>query len=99
SALGARPAPNAFHADPGLLFIGTDLDVEPWTCVACNFVCGSALDSAQQHMESTQHRTQLLANAHKKAAKEKYLTWSFAAFLKEGGVEALLKQMKSISRA
>ncbi|CAI5506509.1 unnamed protein product, partial [Closterium sp. Naga37s-1] len=98
-AIVARPASNAFRADPGLLFIGTDLDVEPWTRVACNFECGPALDSALQHMESATHRAQLLAKAHKKAPKEPFLTWSYPAFLKEGGFEAFLKQLKSTSRA
>ncbi|CAI5479029.1 unnamed protein product [Closterium sp. Yama58-4] len=98
SVLGARTAPNAFRADPGLLFIGTDLDVEPWTCVACNFECGPAIDSALQHMESPQHRAQLLANAHK-AAKEKYLTWSYSAFMKEGGFDEFLKKLKFLTRA
>ncbi|CAI5462757.1 unnamed protein product [Closterium sp. Yama58-4] len=97
--LGARPASNAFRADPGLLFICTDLDVEPWTYVACNFECGPALDSALLHMESAEHRAQLLANTSNKAPKEPFLSWSYEAFLKNGGFEAFLKQLKSTSRA
>ncbi|CAI5489840.1 unnamed protein product [Closterium sp. Naga37s-1] len=98
-AFGACAASNAFRADLGLLFIGTDLDVEPWTCVSCNFECGPALDSALKHMESAHHRAQLLANAHNTAAKETYLTWSFAALLKKGGIEAFLKKLKTTTRA
>ncbi|CAI5988000.1 unnamed protein product [Closterium sp. NIES-65] len=98
-AFGACAASNAFRADPGLLFIGTDLDIEPWTCVSCNFECGPTLDSALKHMESAQHRAQLLANAHNTAAKETYLTWSFAALLKKGGIEAFLKKLKITTRA
>ncbi|CAI5522968.1 unnamed protein product, partial [Closterium sp. Naga37s-1] len=75
-SIGAHPASNAFRADPALLFIGTDTDVEPWTCVACNFECGPALDSALQHMESAKHCAQLLANTSKKAPKEPFLSWS-----------------------
>ncbi|CAI5977861.1 unnamed protein product [Closterium sp. NIES-65] len=30
--LGSRAAPAAFRNDPGLLYIGLDVDAEPWTC-------------------------------------------------------------------
>ncbi|CAI5467422.1 unnamed protein product [Closterium sp. Yama58-4] len=99
SAIGARSATNAFRADPGLLYIGTDMDVEPWTCVACNFECGPALDSALQHIDSAQHHAQLLVSARNKATKEKFLSWSYSTFMKEGGFEDFLKKLKNASRA
>ncbi|CAI5985471.1 unnamed protein product [Closterium sp. NIES-64] len=73
--LGARPAPDAFRKDPGFLFIGLDTDIEPWTCVLCNFTCGPALDSAMAHMASEAHTSNLRAAAKGPAAKEKNSNW------------------------
>ncbi|CAI5496849.1 unnamed protein product [Closterium sp. Naga37s-1] len=47
--------PSAFKADPELLYIGIDIDFEVWTCVACSYVCGWALDSAVRHMQDSSH--------------------------------------------
>ncbi|CAI6007118.1 unnamed protein product [Closterium sp. NIES-65] len=95
-SLGARAAPTSVRADPGILLIGTDMSVEPWTCVLCDLVCGSTLDSALEQWppHSTAH---VLGNAHKPAAKETYDTWSAAAFLKDEKIAAFLKQMKLMS--
>ncbi|CAI5498407.1 unnamed protein product [Closterium sp. Naga37s-1] len=92
-------APISFRADPGLLFIGTDADVEPWTCVLCDFACGPVLDSALEHMTSARHRSQLLATANVTAPKETFYTWSFSAFQKKGDIEAFLMRMRLMSRA
>ncbi|CAI5520216.1 unnamed protein product [Closterium sp. Naga37s-1] len=95
-SLGARAAPTSVRADPGILLIGTDMSVEPWTCVLCDLVCGPTLDSALEQWppHSTAH---VLGNAHKPAAKETYDTWSAAAFLKDEKIAAFLKQMKLMS--
>ncbi|CAI5966875.1 unnamed protein product [Closterium sp. NIES-64] len=79
--LGARPAANEFRKDPGLLFIGLETEIEPWTCVLCNFACGPALDSAMVHMASEAHTSNLRAAAKGPAAKEKYSNWRALTFL------------------
>ncbi|CAI5514556.1 unnamed protein product [Closterium sp. Naga37s-1] len=53
--IGQHPAVAAFKADLGLLFIGTDIEVEVWTCALCSFSCGWALDSAMEHLASPSH--------------------------------------------
>ncbi|CAI5459007.1 unnamed protein product [Closterium sp. Yama58-4] len=88
--LGARPAPDAFCKDPGFLYIGLDTDVEPWTCVPCNFACGPALDSAMVHMASDAHTSNLRAAAKGPAAKEKYSNWRALTFLATPQIAAFL---------
>ncbi|CAI5993955.1 unnamed protein product [Closterium sp. NIES-64] len=77
--LGQTPAIMAFRADPGLLLIGMEYAVEPWTCSLCDFVCGPALDSALDHLRSAEHVSKLnspegvvvprLAQGNQKAAR------------------------------
>ncbi|CAI5522806.1 unnamed protein product [Closterium sp. Naga37s-1] len=90
--LGARPDPDAFRKDPGFLFIGLDTDVEPWTCVLCNFTCGPALDSAMAHMASEAHTSNLRAAAKGPAAKEKYSNWRALTFLTTPQIASFLSQ-------
>ncbi|CAI5496162.1 unnamed protein product [Closterium sp. Naga37s-1] len=54
-ALGHSAAANTVKQDLGLLFIGLDLDVEVWTCCACDFVCGWTIDTALAHCATPQH--------------------------------------------
>ncbi|CAI6011458.1 unnamed protein product [Closterium sp. NIES-65] len=77
--LGQTPAIMAVRADPGLLLIGMEYAVEPWTCSLCDFVCGPALDSALDHLRSAEHVSKLnspegvvvprLAQGNQKAAR------------------------------
>ncbi|CAI5949889.1 unnamed protein product [Closterium sp. NIES-65] len=90
--LGARPAPDAFRKDPGFLFIGLDTDIEPWTCVLCNFTCGPALESAMAHMDSEAHTSNLHAAAKGPAAKEKYSIWRALTFLATPQIASFLSQ-------
>ncbi|CAI5459665.1 unnamed protein product [Closterium sp. Yama58-4] len=90
--LGARPAPDAFRKDPGLLYIGLDTEVEPWTCVLCNFACGPALDSAMAYMASEAHTSNLRAAAKGPAAKKKYSNWRALTFLATPQIMAFLSQ-------
>ncbi|CAI6003410.1 unnamed protein product [Closterium sp. NIES-64] len=53
--IGHHPSVASFKADPGTFFIGTDLEVEVWTCALCSFCCGWALDSAMEHIASPSH--------------------------------------------
>ncbi|CAI5488900.1 unnamed protein product [Closterium sp. Naga37s-1] len=78
--LGSRATPAAFRNDPGLLYIGLDVDVEPWTCALCNLTCGAALDSAMAHIASELQAAKKLS-AHLPAAKEKYIGWKVMAFV------------------
>ncbi|CAI5530434.1 unnamed protein product [Closterium sp. Naga37s-1] len=66
---------------PGLLYIGLDADVEPWTCALCNLTCGAALDSAMAHIASELHAAKKISAAHLPAAKEKYTGWKAVAFV------------------
>ncbi|CAI5524045.1 unnamed protein product [Closterium sp. Naga37s-1] len=61
--IGQHPSVASFKADPGTFFIGTDLEVEVWTCVLCSYRCGWALDSAMDHVACPSHKaaTQLIA--------------------------------------
>ncbi|CAI5465918.1 unnamed protein product [Closterium sp. Yama58-4] len=90
--LGARPAPDAFRKDPGLLYIGLDVEVEPWTCVLCNFACGPALDSAMAHMASEAHTANLRASAKGPAAKIKYSNWRALTFVAIPQIAAFLSE-------
>ncbi|CAI6000921.1 unnamed protein product [Closterium sp. NIES-65] len=77
--LGQTPAIMAVRADPGLLLIGMEYAVEPWTCSLYDFVCGPALDSALDHLRSAEHVSKLnspegvvvprLAQGNQKAAR------------------------------
>ncbi|CAI5472389.1 unnamed protein product [Closterium sp. Yama58-4] len=57
--IGEHPAVVSFKSDPGLIFIGTDVEVEVWTCGLCGFCCGWALDSAMDHLTSSGHAAAL----------------------------------------
>ncbi|CAI5495744.1 unnamed protein product [Closterium sp. Naga37s-1] len=59
SIIGQHSAVVSFKADPGMMFIGTDVEVKVWTCGLCAFRCGWALDSAMEHMASHAHTSAL----------------------------------------
>ncbi|CAI5935439.1 unnamed protein product [Closterium sp. NIES-65] len=88
--LGAHAVPVSFCNDPGLLFIGLDSLVEPYTCVLCDFCCGKALDSAMSHMASGPHAAQLRTTSHLPPAKEKYSTWRALTLLEQPCIAAFL---------
>ncbi|CAI5471443.1 unnamed protein product [Closterium sp. Yama58-4] len=73
--LGNHAAPTTLSNDPGLIYIGLDEKVEPWTCALCDFTCGAALDSAMLHIQSELHASRVKATAHLPAAKEAYGPW------------------------
>ncbi|CAI5514400.1 unnamed protein product [Closterium sp. Naga37s-1] len=89
----------ATPTDSGLLYIGLDACVEPWTCALCNLTCGAALNSAMAHIASELHYTKKLSAAHLPAAKEKYNRWNATAFValpqersEASTIEALLSE-------
>ncbi|CAI5474463.1 unnamed protein product [Closterium sp. Yama58-4] len=58
--LGQTPVPLAIKADPGILYIGSEDDVELWTCALCDFECGLTLDNAFEHIRSPGHGLRLM---------------------------------------
>ncbi|CAI5460317.1 unnamed protein product [Closterium sp. Yama58-4] len=92
-ALGSRAAPAAFRNDPGMLYIGLDADVEPWTCALCNLTCGAALDSAMAHIASEPYVAKKLSAAHLPAAKEKYTGWKAMTFVALPQIADFLAQL------
>ncbi|CAI7786940.1 unnamed protein product [Closterium sp. NIES-54] len=61
--IGQHPSVASFKADPGTFFIGTDLEVEVWTCALCSYHCGWALDSAMEHIACASHKAVALQSA------------------------------------
>ncbi|CAI5486072.1 unnamed protein product [Closterium sp. Naga37s-1] len=70
--LGQTLVPLAVKADPGILYIGSEDDVELWTCAICDFECGPALDSAFAHIRSPGHGLRLMQTETQTTALE---TW------------------------
>ncbi|CAI5469343.1 unnamed protein product [Closterium sp. Yama58-4] len=93
--LGTQSAPTAVRNDPGLLLIGLDSEVEPWTCVLCDFQCGHALGSAMAHIASPTHSARLRATSHLPAAKDKYNTWHAMTLLENPPFSSLWLHLRS----
>ncbi|CAI5464767.1 unnamed protein product [Closterium sp. Yama58-4] len=70
--LGQTPVPLVVKADPGILYIGSEDNVELWTCAICDFECGPALDSAFTHIRSPEHGLRLMQTESQTTALE---TW------------------------
>ncbi|CAI5457823.1 unnamed protein product [Closterium sp. Yama58-4] len=68
--LGQTPVPLAVKADPGVLYIGSEDDVELWTCAICDFECGPAIDSAFEHIRSPGHGLRLMQTETEQTALE-----------------------------
>ncbi|CAI5470392.1 unnamed protein product [Closterium sp. Yama58-4] len=68
--LGQTPVPLAVKADPGVLYIGSEDDVELWTCAICDFECGPAIDSAFEHIRSPGHGLRLMQTETEPTALE-----------------------------
>ncbi|CAI5513907.1 unnamed protein product [Closterium sp. Naga37s-1] len=90
SIIGQHPSVASFKADPGTFFIGTDLEVEVWTCALCSFCCGWALDSAMEHIASPSHLSAIQQISGSPTPLEEYGDVKAHVFNQNGPIAAFL---------
>ncbi|CAI5534101.1 unnamed protein product [Closterium sp. Naga37s-1] len=90
--IGQHPAVASFKADPGTFFIGTDLEVEVWTCVLCSYSCGWALDSAMDHIACASHKAAIQMTVGNVTPLEEFGDVKVHVFTRNQAIVAFLPQ-------
>ncbi|CAI5978399.1 unnamed protein product [Closterium sp. NIES-65] len=90
--IGQHPAVASFKAEPGTFFIGTDLEVEVWSCALCSFCCGWALDSAMEHIASPAHQNAIQLASGNITPLEEYGDVKAHVFNQNGTIATFLAQ-------
>ncbi|CAI5505785.1 unnamed protein product [Closterium sp. Naga37s-1] len=90
--IGQHPSVASFKADPGTVFIGTDLEVEVWTCALCSFCCGWALDSAMEHIAISSHASAIQQIAGNSTPLEEFGDMKAHVFNQNSTIASFLSQ-------